>query len=370
MVVYPYVIYPVLLKLLGCVQSREVIIKNGTPSITFIISAFNEEKIIEEKIRNTLMLDYPKEKLEIIVVSDNSTDRTDEIVGSFSSDGVILLSHPVRRGKTAGLNDAAVKARGEILVCSDADAMYETDALKKMAACLSSDASIGLVTGSTYYRSKGEGRIVVTTSTYMKLESFIKRHESMLGSCVGADGAIFAMRKYLYQPLQHDEINDLVIPLKVIQQGYRVIFHDDLHCFEAPAANAIGEFNRQARITNRTLRALFRNAALMNIFKYPLFSFELISHKLLRFVVPFFMVSLFPMNVLLLSQGSIYYFTFAVQISLYSVSLFRYCQERSGKEGKLFNFVYHFVMVNASMLTGWMKFLTGQKSVIWNPQRQ
>jgi len=281
-----------------------------------------------------------------------------------------LLSQPVRRGKTAGLNEAVKKARGEILVFSDADAMFEADALKKMTGYLSGDASVGLVTGSTYYRSKGEGKIVATTSMYMRLESFIKRRESLLGSCVGADGAIFAVWKALYQPLQNDDINDLVIPLKVIKQGYRVVFHDQLFCSEAPAADARGEFNRQVRITNRTLRALFRNSELMNFFRHPLFSFELISHKLLRLAVPFFMLSLIPLNALLLKQGTVYYVTFAVQIAVYSACLFRFWQERSGKEGKLFNVLYHFVMVNVSMLTGWIKFLTGQKSVIWNPQRQ
>lgn len=370
MIVYPYAIYPLILKIMSLFLNREMVIKNDTPSVTFIISAFNEEDVIEEKIRNTLALNYPKEKLEIIVVSDHSTDRTDDIVKNFSRQGVVLLSQLIRRGKTAGLNDAVQKAEGEILVFSDADAMYETESLKKMAGCLSGNASVGLVTGSTYYRSKGDGKIVATTSMYMRLERFIKRWESMLGSCVGADGAIFAIRKVLYQPLLNDDINDLVLPLKVIKQGYRVVFHDNLFCSEAPAANASGEFNRQARITNRTLRALSRNAELMNVFKHPLFSFELISHKLLRFTVPFFMLSLIPLNVLLLRQGTIYYLTFAVQIVIYSVSLFRFLQERSGKEGKLLNFLYHFVLVNVSMLTGWIKFLTGQKSVIWNPQRQ
>ena len=370
MIIYPYILYPVLLLMISVNRNRQISVSSTSPSVTIIVSAFNEEDIIGEKIRNALALNYPKEQLEIIIVSDNSTDRTDEIVKNFSKQGVTLLSQPVRRGKTAGLNEAVKKARGEILVFSDADAMFEADALKKMTGYLSGDESVGLVTGSTYYRSKGEGKIVATTSMYMRLESFIKRRESLLGSCVGADGAIFAVWKALYQPLQNDDINDLVIPLKVIKQGYRVVFHDQLFCSEAPAADARGEFNRQVRITNRTLRALFRNSELMNIFKHPLFSFELISHKLLRLAVPFFMLSLIPLNALLLKQGTVYYLTFAVQIAVYSACLFRFWQERSGKEGKLFNVLYHFVMVNVSMLTGWIKFLTGKKSVIWNPQRQ
>jgi cellulose synthase/poly-beta-1,6-N-acetylglucosamine synthase-like glycosyltransferase len=340
------------------------------PGMTVIISAFNEEDVIAKKIENTLVLDYPKENVEVIVVSDNSTDRTDEIVRSYKSRGVILLSQPVRKGKTAGLNDAVQKARGEILVFSDADSMYEPHALKIIAGSMAGDRRIGLVTGSTNYVSEGHGKMVVTTSIYTRLERFIKKHESLLGSCVGADGAIFGMRKSLYEPLQDDDINDLVLPLKVVKRGRRVVLLEQLTCTEAPAVDESGEFRRQARITNRTLRALFRHAELMNVIKYPLFSFEVVSHKLLKLSAPFFMLSLLPLNILLLGQGPVYTVTFAVQIASYGLCLIRLWQERTGKKHMIFAFLYHFIMVNASILVGWTNFLSGQKNIVWNPQRQ
>ena len=370
MVVYPYVVYPVLLKALCFFRSREVPAGDGMPGMTVIISAFNEEDVIAKKIENTLVLDYPKENVEVIVVSDNSTDRTDEIVRSYKSRGVILLSQPVRKGKTAGLNDAVQKARGEILVFSDADSMYEPHALKIIAGSMAGDRRIGLVTGSTNYVSEGHGKMVVTTSIYTRLERFIKKHESLLGSCVGADGAIFGMRKSLYEPLQDDDINDLVLPLKVVKRGRRVVLLEQLTCTEAPAVDESGEFRRQARITNRTLRALFRHAELMNVIKYPLFSFEVVSHKLLKLSAPFFMLSLLPLNILLLGQGPVYTVTFAVQIASYGLCLIRLWQERTGKKHMIFAFLYHFIMVNASILVGWTNFLSGQKNIVWNPQRQ
>jgi cellulose synthase/poly-beta-1,6-N-acetylglucosamine synthase-like glycosyltransferase len=370
MIVYPYAVYPLILKILSSFRRRETQLKHETPVVTIIISAFNEENVIAKKIENTLMLHYPKGKLEIIIVSDHSTDKTDEIVTRYESEGVLLLTQPVRSGKTAGLNEAVKKARGEVLVFSDADSMYEADALKIMADCLSSNPEVGLVTGSTNYISEGDGKMVVTTSVYTRLERFIKKHESIISSCVGADGAIFAMRKALYQPLLDDDINDLVLPLKVIKQGYRVILHEQLLCTEAPAADEGGEFKRQARITNRTLRALFRNAALMNPCTYPLFSFELISHKLLKLCVPFFMLSLLPLNVLLLGKGPVYSVTLAVQIASYGLCLISLWQDRTGKGHMIFGFLYHFIMVNVSILVGWSKFLTGQKSIMWNPQKQ
>jgi cellulose synthase/poly-beta-1,6-N-acetylglucosamine synthase-like glycosyltransferase len=288
MVVYPYVVYPVLLKILSLFRRLNLLSKEDTPRVTMIISAYNEEDVIAKKIENTLALDYPKENFEVIVVSDHSTDRTDEIVKRYESRGVILLSQPTRKGKTAGLNAAVQKAHGKLIVFSDADSMYEPSALKIIAGSFAGDKSIGLVTGSTNYVSEGQGKMVVTTSMYARLERFIKKYESLLGSCVGADGAIFGMRKSLYEPLQDDDINDLVLPLTVIKQGRRVVLLEQLRCTEAPAVDESGEFRRQARITNRTLTALFRHAELMNVIKYPLFSFEVISHKLLKLSAPFF----------------------------------------------------------------------------------
>jgi cellulose synthase/poly-beta-1,6-N-acetylglucosamine synthase-like glycosyltransferase len=371
MVVYPYVAYPAILKILCLFRRQREILSNGElPQTTMIISAFNEEDVIAKKIENTLALDYPKEHIEVIVVSDHSTDRTDEIVKGYENRGVILLSQPVRKGKTAGLNDAVQKARGEVLVFSDADSMYEPDALKIIARSLAGDRNIGLVTGSTNYFSGGDGKMVRTAGVYTRLERFIKKHESMLGSCVGADGAIFAMRKSLFQPLQDDDINDLVLPLKVVKQGRRVVLLEELRCTEAPAADESGEFKRQARITNRTLRALFRHAGLMNVIRYPLFSFELVSHKLLKLSTPFFLLALLPLNILLLGQGPVYYAALAAQTATYGLCLVRSWQDRAGRKHSMFGFLYHFIMVNVSILVGWTKFLSGQKSVIWNPQRQ
>lgn len=365
--IYSYAIYPVALMLLNIILRKKMFTNNSTPMVTLIISAFNEEDVIAKKIENSLLLDYPNDKLEIMVVSDCSTDKTDEIVKSYSKDGVVLLSQPVRRGKTAGLNDAVKEAKGEILVFTDADSMYQQDAIKKMVNYLS-DPTVGLVTGSTIYVSGGDERMAETSSIYTRLERFIKQHESIIGSCVGADGAIFAMRNTLYQPLQNDDINDLVIPLNVVRQGYRVVFNDNLYCFEASSSDSKSEFQRQIRITNRTLRALFRHWDLMNFLKYPLFSFEMISHKLIRLSVPIFLILLIPLNLFLLWEGFIYKLIFASQCLFYSGALIGWMQEiKSQKTGRL-GFVYHFILVNCSILIGWLKFISGEKQVMWNVQ--
>lgn len=368
-IIYPYALYPILLALAASVRSRELPVGCEEPFITVIISAYNEERVIAAKLENTLSLEYPAEKREIIVVSDCSSDGTDRIVRRYAGKGVSLLAMRSRRGKTAGLNEAVKAARGEILVLSDADPMYERAALRKIAGTFSGDHRVGLVTGSTKYLSAGDGRMAETSSVYSRLEHFIKRKETLLGSCVGADGAIFAVRRSLHQPLREDDVNDLVTPLAVVRQGYRVVLRDDLYCHETSSPDAVKEFHRQIRITNGTLGAIFSNADLMNPLRYPLFGFQLLSHKLLKFLVPLFMIAFFVLNTLLLREGAFYAFAWTGQALAYLFVLTRYSKERAGGMMDLMSFPYHFIVMNLAMLAGWIPFLSGKKAVTWNPQR-
>ncbi len=362
--VYSYVVYPLVLVVLGKILRKDVRQDDWTPRVTLLISVYNEERVIRRKMENSLQLDYPRESLEILVISDHSTDGTEGIVSEYLDRGVTLLARPERAGKTAGLNEAVKVAKGEILVFSDADAMYEPDAIRKMVRVLY-DKEVGLVTGSTRYISEDQGRMAETSGIYTALERFIKRHESRIGSCVGADGAIFAMRKSLYAPLRADDINDLVIPLVVVQKGARVVLHDDLYCSECASSDSASEFRRQVRITNRTLKALFRYASLMNVLRYPAFGFEMISHKILRFSVPIFLAALIPLNVLLAAEGPLYGLLLLGQAGFYGAAAIGYSLESTGKTTR-FGLFYHFVVVNISVLSGWYKFLSGETQVTWN----
>lgn len=364
LIVYSYAVYPLILVLLGFFLRRRTTGSSERPFVTLIISAYNEEAVISRKIENSLQLDYPKDLLEIIVVSDHSNDRTDDIVREYAGQGILLHSQPERTGKTAGLNEAVKKARGEIIVFSDADAMYKSDAIIKILNSLS-DRSVGLVTGSTMYIMHGEGNISETSSIYTSLERFIKKQESRIGSCVGADGAIFAMRKSLYKPLLCDDINDLVIPLKVVMQGFRVVINDELRCSESPSSDSRKEFKRQIRITNRTLRGIFRHRQLMNSLRFPLFSFELISHKLIRLSVPFYMIALILLNIILLSNGLFFKIIALGQSIFYGAAFIGHIKEKSGGKS-IFGFIYHFVVINISILCGWYKYLSGDRQVTWS----
>jgi len=222
------------------------------PTVSLIISAYNEEDVIEEKILNSLSLEYPKELFEIIVVSDDSTDRTDEITARYSKDGAILKNYKGRIGKTSCLNRAVPEAKGEIIVFSDANSIYNNKAIRNLIKHFK-DTSIGFVTGRTKYVSQYGNSVAESTNLYTKLELITKSLESKIFSCVGADGAIFAIRKMLFNSLKDYDINDFVIPLNIIKQGYRGLLDRDAFCIEKTARDSEGEFNRQVRISCRTI---------------------------------------------------------------------------------------------------------------------
>ena len=349
-----------LLKLLKPFYNLEIMSRDEICSVTIIISAHNEAEVIGKKIENSLGLEYPDSELEIIVVSDGSTDSTDEIVKQYADRDVVLISSEIRRGKTAGLNTALKRAKGEIVIFTDADSMFPPDTVKKFSEFFSDD-SVGLVTGSTSYLLQGEEGMAHSTGIYTKLEKLIKHLETSSGSCVGADGAIFAIRKSLYSPLRDDDINDLVIPLNVIRSGKRVVIRDDLICLEPPSTDEKSAFFRQARITNRTLRALFRNLDLLNFIKFKNFSFKLFSHKFIRLSTPLFMLALIPLNLFLLKEGNPFYYFLIGQLTFYGLAI-------AGNKIELFKTFNHFVLVQIAILYGWYLYLKGENIVTWNPR--
>lgn len=342
--------------------------KPNEPTVSLLISAYNEEGTIKEKLKNALSLEYPKDRLEIIVISDASEDKTDEYVEDFLGNGVRLIRQEIRQGKTAALNIAVPQATGEIIVFSDANSMYDQSAIKNLVRQFQ-NPTIGLVTGRTKYVSRQGSSVTESTSLYTELERLTKRLESRVGSCVGADGAIFAIRKDLYMPLEPYDINDFVIPLKIVEQGYRVTLDDEAFCIEETAKDVEGEFNRQVRITNRTIRAILNNRALLNPVKFPLFSFELISHKLMKFMLPFFMISIFIANCLIIATGFLYYLILVLQVFFYVLVSWGYVNEKTQNEIRLTSVAYTFSLVSLAILLGWIKYFKGETHVTWTTSR-
>jgi glycosyltransferase involved in cell wall biosynthesis len=361
--IYSYSVYPAVVYILSRLLVNSWHKRDITPQTTIIISVYNEETVIGEKVKNTLSLGYPEESLEIIVISDGSSDRTNEIVSQFKDSRLVLKAFPERAGKTACLNRVVPVAKGDIILFTDANSMFPSDMLAKMVGNFSDD-QVGLVTGWTKYSIPGETE--KAAGIYSRLEMWTKHWESLTSSCVGADGAIFAIRKTLFKPLKDQDINDFVIPLNVISQSKRVVLDPEVYCFEEPSMDGIREFRRQSRITNRTLRAIWTNLGFLNPCSYGLFSFFLLSHKLLRFSVPFFITGAFLINILLLNVSNIYIAFFLIQIFLFGLGI----ADISGKmKGKLTNICKFFLITLSAQFIGWIRVFRGFPDTTWTPQR-
>jgi len=366
-VFYAYAGYPLLLNILSCFLGNPVRKAPFTPPVTLIISAYNEENVIAEKIENSLALDYPREHLEIMVVSDASSDKTEKIAAGYSSSGVKVFRVGGRVGKTSCLNRAVPAARGEIIIFSDANSLYDRNALRETTANFA-DKAVGCVTGYTRYLSRAANTVDESVGLYARIERITKILESRIGSCIGADGAIFAIRKDLYLPLKATDINDFVIPLQIVRQGYRTVLEEGAWCSEETAKDSKGEFSRQVRITNRTLRAIFNNKDLLNPSVHKLFSFELFSHKLAKFLVPLFLAVILPTNLMLARGKWVYKCFIALQALCYFLAAVRKDTVPMLFES-LRSACRTFAVVNAAILKGWITYFRGEDFTTWKTGR-
>jgi|UPI0004B4E505 glycosyltransferase involved in cell wall biosynthesis len=361
--VYSYLLFPLSLSVLATMFRRPWQRKDSRPLVSVVISVFNEEKVIAQKIQNTLNLDYPAEMLEILIISDGSTDRTEDVVRRFHDGRIVLKAYRERSGKTVCLNRAVPEARGEVILFTDANSMFPCDLLLKIVRNFA-DPEIGLVTGWTRY---GEvDQLEDTTGIYSRFEKWTKIQESHVSSCVGADGAVFAIRKELYQTLREDDINDFVIPLNIISQGKRAVTDADVFCFEKSADDAGKEYQRQVRITSRTLNAIRRNLEFLNPFRYGCFTYFLFSHKVMRFLVPFFLIATFGTNLMLLGSSHLYSLTFGLQLTVYTIALGNIMGLKTGRAGEIGKY---FLVTVIAQLTAWLRTFLGISDTMWTPQR-
>jgi len=368
LIVYVYAGYPLLLAAARALAGARTAARASIePSVTLIVSAFNEEGVIGEKIENCLALDYPPERLEVIVVSDASEDRTDEVVGRYAARGVALLRMAQRSGKTLGLNAALERARGEVIVFSDANAIYGRDVIRKLVRNFA-DPRVGAAIGqSTYVPPEVESER--SEGLYWRYESAIKKLESDVGSVVGGDGAIYAVRRPLYVPMRADALSDFVNPLQIVRSGHRCIYEPEARSYERAADNFEKEFRRKVRIVNRAWRALFGMSGLLNPLRYGFFACELISHKLLRWLVPVFLTALFAVNWALLRDGPVYRALLAGQIAFYLLAAAGYGARRARSLPAVLSIPYYFCLVNLASAIGIIDAFRGKTYVTWTTAR-
>ncbi|MBW1782873.1 MAG: glycosyltransferase family 2 protein [Deltaproteobacteria bacterium] len=366
---YAYAGYPLILWILSFFIKAPTKRAHIKPSVTLVISAYNEERVLSKKLENALELDY-SHLLEIAVISDGSTDNTNHIIQEFAglSKRIVPYISQENKGKTACLNDVVPTLAGDIILFSDANSFYDKNLIRSIVRPFA-DPDIGFVTGSTAYSTPSENVPDHAMGIYSRLERLTKSLESDIGSCVGADGAVFAIRKSLFSPLRTDDINDLVTPFHILSKGYRGVLEASVVCTEA-SLRGKGEFQRQIRIANRTLNAIFSYKTLLNPFKYPLFSFMLFSHKLMKYLTPFCLFALLITNLFLIPDGPLFYrFILFLQLLFYTLALLGFWHTKTIQKIRIVALCHVFFHVNVAYLIGWVTCLKGETYISWIPER-
>jgi cellulose synthase/poly-beta-1,6-N-acetylglucosamine synthase-like glycosyltransferase len=368
-VVYVYVGFPVLVFVLARVRPRPV--RKGPaplPAVSFIIAAYNEEGSIVRKLANTFALDYPADRLEIIVVSDGSSDRTEAIVRAEGGDRVKLLSLPGRNGKTIAQNRAVEVASGEILVFSDATTTYERTSLRALVSNFS-DPEVGCATGWVAMGADPGATMQKGRSAYTDYDQWLRSCESKVHSVVGTAGCIAAVRRRLYTALPADVDADVAEALKVSEQGYRVVFEDDAVVSEAGESRTIREeLERRTRVIARGLRGYWWARSVFHPLRHPWFCLDLLSHRLLRWAVPVFLMIAFAANAMLLDRP-LYRVVFLTQLAFYLAAAIGYLLERRNVRPPGLFIPLYFCVVNLAPLLALRALWRGKTTVVWETGR-
>jgi len=353
--------YPLALMVLGLFRRRR---EPGTaePTVSLVITVHNEEAVIEEKLENSLALDYPRDKLEILVASDGSTDGTVELARSYESRGVRVLAFPQRRGKAAAMADAAGQATGEVLCLSDANVMLRPDALKILTWRLAGP-EVGAVSGQVRIASDesnfGEGE-----SFYYRVERQLQLAESRIGSLMGVDGGMYVLRRELFGPLPPDTIlDDFVLSVQVMRRGYRVAYEPRAVARENGTPAARQEWRRRVRIAAGAVQSIKRGH--WPPLRRPVLLWQYLSHKALRWTTPIWLGVLLLGNAVLWPVNVFYRITLAAQLLVYlSAGLaavwLRYRETRAG------GIPFYFTMSNLAMACGLVRGLLNRQPVTWD----
>lgn len=366
LLVHTYLIYPVSLPILRLlIPSRR---KQGNPNkykVSLVIAAHNEEKVIEEKIRNCFDLEFPRKNLEILIGSDASTDGTNAMVARHAPD-VKLVAFSQRGGKAAVLNQLVPRATGEILVFCDANTMLLRNALQKLLAHFE-DPKVGCVCGRLILHDAGHSALGIGETIYWNLESEIKKLEGKLGIVIGANGGIYAIRKELFEriPVDRKAMDDFYVTTRVLKAGKAAIYEPQAIGSEETSLESFGEFQRKVRIGQANFNLLGSYMGLLNPL-HGMVAYGFFSHKLLRWVAPLLMMVLLVSNGLLLSQGPIYYAAFALQVLLYFCAALGYARNGKTRNSKLLLIPFYFVSMNAALLIGmWRALFGGNDGGMW-----
>jgi len=362
-----YAFYPIVIWAIGRVTPLKVHRDDINPHISIIIPAYNEEKSIERKILNTLALEYPEDRMEIFLGSDGSTDETANIVEKYTDRGVQLIDFDTNRGKTAVQNDLVSQSKGEILIFTDAASFLQPEAIKKIVRCFA-DERVGCVAGRMRFVNTNSNLTTQSQGVYWRYELKLREMESRLGSLIGVDGPLYAVRRSFYIPLREDIISDLITPLLVLAQGKKVVLEANAVVDEDPTNRTGQEFNTRRRITLRGLIGLSTYSALLNPLRYPLLAFQIFFHKILRW----FVGPLVILNVLAccaLSWHYLFKYLLTVYILFFLSAVLGFISDKFKLKIRLLTVPYYFSLVNLAATMGIIDFFRKRKATTWKTVR-
>ena len=371
-IVYTYVGYGFLLFVL--VKIKRLFVKPFTfsdeatlPTVTLLIAAWNEEYFILRKIQNTLAIDYPKEKLQIIFITDGSTDQTPNLIANYEE--ILLLHIDDRTGKMAAIKRAIPYATGEIMVFTDANTFLNIAAVKELVKHYQNE-KVGAVAGEKrIFVDKHADASSAGEGFYWKYESKLKEWDYELYSNVGAAGELFSIRTALYQPIESDTIiDDHMIAMRIAEKGYIIAYEPNAYATETASADTSEELKRKIRIAAGGIQSIFRLKKAANPFNYPILTFQYISHRVLRWTItPFLLIIVLVLNILIVFQRDSHFYgiLFLAQMAFYLLSLLGLIFERRNIKIKAFFIPYYFCVMNYAVIAGMLRYYRKNQSAAW-----
>ena len=359
--------YPLLMWMVSKVYRKKFVRDAVTPRVSQIIAAYNEEASIARKLENSLALDYPREQLEIIVASDGSTDRTDEIVRTFADRGVRLVRPERNVGKSEVVNFAVTHATGEILAFSDATGMWSPDSVRTMAAHFA-DPRVGCVSGWVAYHYD-ESVNAQGFNAYQRFVMALRRAEASFGAGFNAPGSIHAVRANAYIPTPADTFSDMTDPLHTAMQGLSTTFEERAVSVEESRTRLDEEFRARVRIATHAWRFMFYSLRRFPLFRSPMYCFQVVSHKFFRWLTGPFLVPIFILNAILWPHHWVYKVLLLCQLAYYGATLIGYaCSRRKVRVPFVSGLVFLNAVYLAYVVAG-IRFLRGERRVTWQPSR-
>ena len=359
--------YQISLLILNKILKPKSIKKDFTymPTVTLMIVAHNEEKVIREKLENALNLDYPEDRFEILVTSDFSTDKTNDIVKEVISENknrnIKLYEVKERKGKTNAQNEGARTVNSEIIVMTDANSILEKKSIKEIVSAFTDD-NIAYVTGKLCYKNSNENEVSNSENTYWSLDTKIRDIESRLQTITAGNGALYACRKKDYIEFDPMKSHDIEMPFYYALQGKKAIANHDAIAFEKAGENIKDEFKRKIRMNKGILRAILPSIKILNIFKYKWYTYFYLGHRSFRYLLWFMHFLLFVTSFLLLKFNFIYLCAFLLQIIMYILALIKYIFKI---DNKILNFIYYYFVTIIAQFIGVINCITGKEKPFW-----